>query len=99
MAFLQLKNSPKRVKIDNPAGELRDRSWEIHSNGYVVCRETIRVGTTSVRKSTYLHRLIMEPGREQRVRFKNGNPLDCREENLYVVGPPDEPPVDAPASD
>ena len=99
MAFLRLKNSSKRVKIDGPTTELKERSWEIHSNGYVVCRETIRVGTTSVRKSTYLHRLIMEPGREQRVRFRNGNPLDCREENLYVVGPPDEPPVDAPESD
>ena len=99
MAFLQLKNSPKRVKIDGPAAGLRARAWEIHSNGYVVCRETIRIGATSVRRSTYLHRLIMEPGREQRVRFKNGNPLDCREENLYVVGPPDEIPVAAPESD
>ena len=96
MAFLRLKNSKKRVKIDTPSNELRVHAWEIHSNGYVVCRETIRVGTTSVRKSTYLHRLIMEPGREQRVRFRNGNPLDCREEN--VVGPPDEP-RRVPASD
>jgi hypothetical protein len=99
MAFLRLKNSPKRVKIDAPVDGLRARAWEIHSNGYVVCRETIRVGTTSARRSTYLHRLIMQPGREQRVRFKNGNPLDCREENLYVVGPPDEPPADAPSFD
>ena len=99
MAFLRLKNSSKRVKIDDPVDGLRERAWEIHSNGYVVCRETIRIGTTSARRSTYLHRLIMQPGREQRVRFKNGNPLDCREENLYVVGPPDEPPADAPSSD
>lgn len=99
MAFLRLKNSPKRVKVDTPADSLREHSWEIHSNGYVVCRETVRVGATSVRKSTYLHRLIMEPGREQRVRFKNGNPLDCREENLYIVGPPDEPVEEATTSD
>ncbi len=99
MAFLRLKNSSKRVKVDDPADELRERSWEIHSNGYVVCRETVRVGNTSVRKSTYLHRLIMEPGREQRVRFKNGNPLDCREENLYIVGPSDEPVEEPTTSD
>ena len=93
MAFLKLKNSSKRGKVDPPADELRKKSWEIHSNGYVVCRETVRVGNTSARKSTYLHRLIMSPGRAQRVRFKNGNPLDCRKENLYVVGPADEPPT------
>ena len=99
MAFLRLKNSSKRVKVNASASGLREKSWEIHSNGYVVCRETVRIGNTSVRKSTYLHRAIMSPGRAQRVRFKNGNPLDCREENLYVVGPPDEPPADAPSSD
>jgi hypothetical protein len=90
MAFLRLKNSKKRVKIDARFDAVRAHAWEVHSNGYVVCRETIRIGKTSVRKSTYLHRMIMEPGREQRVRFRNGNPLDCREENLYLVGPPNE---------
>ncbi len=93
MPTLKLKNSDERVKIDKQDVALRERSWEIHSNGYVVCRETVRVGTTSVRKSTYLHREILQPGRSQRVRFKNSNPLDCRRENLHVVGPPDEKPI------
>jgi hypothetical protein len=92
MPTLGLKNSKRRVKIDGDNKNLRRYSWELHSNGYVVCRETMHVGAVSVRRSLYLHRKIMAPGLSQRVRFKNKNPLDCRKENLYVVGPPDEGP-------
>ena len=89
MAKLNLKNSRKSAKIDKQDASLAEKGWELHSNGYVICRETIRVSQTSCRRCLYLHRVIMQPGRSQRVRFRDGDPLNCQRENLRVVGPPD----------
>ena len=88
MAKLNLKNSRKSVKIDKRDASLAEKGWELHSNGYVSCRETVKVGTTSCRRCLYLHRASMAPGRNQRTRFRDGDPLNCRRDNLRVVGPP-----------
>lgn len=38
-------------------------------------------------KNEYLHRLVAKPSKGMWVRFKNGNPTDCRTTNLEVVTP------------
>jgi hypothetical protein len=87
MAKINLRNSDKPVHVDEQDTHLVDKRWELHSNGYVICRETVKVGTTSCRRCLYLHRAIMAPGRNQRIRFRDGDPLNCRRKNLRVVGP------------
>lgn len=87
---IPLKNSRKYVLVDQEdSTQLIDHGWEVHSNGYIICRETIKIGSTRVRRCVYIHRAIMSPGRSQKVRFKDGNPFNCRKDNLYLVGPVD----------
>lgn len=85
MAELTLRNGEIALVDDEDYDRISGRRWYLHKGGkgavYVAARE-MRDG---VRSFSYLQREIM--GEDAvRIGFRNGNTLDCRKENLEVLG-------------
>lgn len=84
MAEIALRDGSVALVDDEDFERVKDRRWYWHKSGetgYVAARE-MRGGTRAI---SYLHREIM--GEDAvRIGFKNGNSLDCRKENLEVLG-------------
>ncbi len=77
-----------RIEVDsNTPNEIISAKWLIHTNGYAYRTE---YDDTGRRLAIPLSRAIMglSPDDPRRVKFRNGNQLDCRKVNLEVFGMP-----------
>lgn len=78
------------VKVDRDVfAKLHELSWQaVRIKGYVYAAHAWRdgAGERSAVHKTYLHRLVARAAPGQSVRFRNGDTLDCRRENLRLVG-------------
>ncbi len=75
------KGLPAGVIVDRPAA-FRSQSWHISSDGHPGMRT---VNAEGVCRVISLHRYIMGDPAGMSVKHKNGNYLDCRKSNLYLV--------------
>lgn len=84
MAQLSLPNGAVAFLDDEDMPLVEGRSWYLHkSSGREYVASKTSVG--GKRQVTFLHRLLAD-GERERVGFRNGNTLDCRRDNLRVVG-------------
>lgn len=85
MAEIPLRNGGAALVDDEDFERVKDRRWYLHEGGkgasYVAARE-MRDGARAI---SYLQREII--GEDAvRIGFRNGNTLDCRKDNLEVLG-------------
>lgn len=76
---------PGRSALVDKADErlVRSYTWRIvqaHGSSYAVA--------TYKQVTVHLHRLVLHAPKGRRVRFKNGDTLDCRRENLELTQQP-----------
>jgi hypothetical protein len=77
MRSLVLLNGQIAVVDNEDFGRVEGYNWTVDPQGYVRAE--------NYGQPLYLHRVVLKAGSGERVEIKNGNPLDCRKQNLKLV--------------
>lgn len=80
MRVIPLPHDRAALVDDEDYPELIRWKWHCNSDGYVVRTP----GGRGRRKTVFLHHQIVKAPAGARVVFKDGNPLNCRKENLLI---------------